>query len=811
MTGERRLVRERLTSSKAWRARVAALLGTVALGVVAFAAPASSQSAAPAASTESKKTDAKKDKKAEAKKPETKPESKKDTKADTKTKDTKAKDAKVEAKPADKKVDAKPENKADKKQAKKRGKDKKEAATPAKPAAAAPATTPAQSGHNLGAAPPAPVAAPAKPRVQLAAAASMATPAIDVAAVKRAAELIRNRRQSDAGDVKNSIGDPVAKKLVEWMILRSDDAGVDFSRYAAFISSSQGWPSMSTMRRKAEALLFQERPAPSTVVAFFASNKPLSAKGKFALARALQAQGDTKGAQAVVRETWRNDGFSADVESRVYEQFSDLLTREDHKARMDRRLYEKDDTEAGMRAANRLGGDQPAIAKARIAMIDRGSNKAALDAVPAAARNDIGYKFARIQYLRRTEKHAEAAEVMATIPQLDSSHDLDEWWVERRLLARKLLDDGDAKRAYQVARDATLPERDVYRSESQFTAGWIALRFLNDPKTAYAHFLKVGEGNDNPIALSRASYWQGRALEAMGRASEARTHYQQAARYPTAYYGQIARAKAGLSELTLNPGPSLTSVEKVRLMQLEVVRAAEILYAIDARDHVNAFLADLGDKADDAGALQVLADVAAKYEDPRGMLLVGKLSLARSHPLEHAAFPTVGLPGYTPIGPEVEPALVYSIARQESWFNPKTVSSAKAMGYMQVTPQAGKYLAKKFNVTYDEKRLLSDNVYNLQMGAAELGDVIKDYRGSYILAFAAYNAGRGRVKEWIGRFGDPRDPKVDPIDWVERIPFAETRNYVQRVMENSQVYRVRFGGSSKLLIEADLRRGLLTN
>ena len=116
-------------------------------------------------------------------------------------------------------------------------------------------------------------------------------------------------------------------------------------------------------------------------------------------------------------------------------------------------------------------------------------------------------------------------------------------------------------------------------------------------------------------------------------------------------------------------------------------------------------------------------------------------------------------------------------------------------------------LAREWRV----KRLLSDNVYNLQMGAAELGDVIKDYRGSYILAFAAYNAGRGRVKEWIGRYGDPRDPEVDPIDWVERIPFAETRNYVQRVMENSQVYRVRFGGSSKLLIEADLRRGLLTN
>ena len=169
------------------------------------------------------------------------------------------------------------------------------------------------------------------------------------------------------------------------------------------------------------------------------------------------------------------------------------------------------------------------------------------------------------------------------------------------------------------------------------------------------------------------------------------------------------------------------------------------------------------------------------------------------------------MPDYTPIGPPVEPALVYSIVRQESWFNPKTVSSANALGLMQVTPPAGKYIAKKFNVAFDQKRLLSDMSYNVQMGAAELGDVIKDYRGSYIMAFAAYNAGRGRVKEWVGRFGDPRDPKVDPIDWVERIPFSETRNYVQRVMENVQVYRIRFGGSSRLLIEADLRRGATAN
>jgi soluble lytic murein transglycosylase len=303
----------------------------------------------------------------------------------------------------------------------------------------------------------------------------------------------------------------------------------------------------------------------------------------------------------------------------------------------------------------------------------------------------------------------------------------------------------------------------------------------------------------------------GRAAEAMKRSHEANKHYQDAARYPTAYYGQIARAKAGLGELTLNPFPALSREQRDKVMHSELVRAAELLYAIDARDLAWTMLADLGDKSTDIATLATMAGLTAKYKDPRGMLLLGKLALARGYALDHAAFPNIGVPHYTPVGPPVEPAVVYSIVRQESWFNPKTVSSANALGLMQVTPPAGRYVSQKFKVKFDQKRLLSDQSYNVQLGSAELGDVIKDYRGSYILAFAAYNAGRGRVKEWVERFGDPRDPKVDPIDWVERIPFSETRNYVQRVMENVQVYRVRFGGGQRLLIEADLHRGASAN
>jgi len=659
---------------------------------------------------------------------------------------------------------------------------------------------------------PTPPATPKPPAIPPAAKTIITTAAIDVSAVKRAIERVRHNKQSDANDIKKGITDPVAKTLVEWVMLRSDDSGADFARYTAFIAAHPNWPSVVTLRRKAEAMGYRERLDAAKVRSFFTQWPPLSAKGRLVYARALLALGDRKGAEALVQQTWRYDSLSHDLEKEVLGAFAEFLTRADHKARMDRRLYERDDADAGLRAAQRLGDHEPAIAKARIAMLSKGGRKAALEAVPAAARDDVGYKFARIQMLRRSDRFADAVALMRTLPNpLDQSHDLDEWWIERRLLARELLDAKDAKTAYQVVRDATPPTRDNYRAEHQFLAGWIALRFLHDPATAYAHFKHVADGTDNPIARARGAYWMGRAAEAMKRPQQARAHYQEAARYPTAYYGQIARAKAGLGELTLTPFPTLSGEQRARAAQVDAVRAAELLYAVDARDLAWTMMADLGDKSSDIGVLVLLAELTAKYQDARGMLLVGRLALARGYALDHAAFPTIGVPDYKPIGPPVEPAIVYSIVRQESWFNSKTVSSASALGLMQVTPPAGRYIARKFKVAFDQKRLLNDTVYNVQMGSAELGDVIRDYRGSYIMAFAAYNAGRGRVKEWIGRFGDPRNPNVDPIDWVERIPFSETRNYVQRVMENVQVYRVRFGGSSRLLIEADLRRGATAN
>lgn len=660
-------------------------------------------------------------------------------------------------------------------------------------------------------------AVPASPHptvspAQLALTASETTAAVNVAGLKEAITAARRGQTEHAAELQKTIADPVARKLIEWAILKSDDADLEVSRYAAFISQNPTWPAIGLLRRRAESTLWSDRLDPSSVRAFFATARPITPKGKFALARALLLQGNRAGAQALVREAWHNDYFSSELENLALDVFGDLLTPADHLARMHMRLY-AEDVDGGLRSANRAGGNAPIIARARIAVIRRSPDaKALLDAVPAEAHRDIGYVFSRVQFLRRANKTVEAAELILSLPSdRGQAVDTNQWWIERRLVARKLLDLGDPRTAYRVARDAATPSRENYRAEHEFTAGWIALRFLNDPATALGHFTKIAQGIENPIARARAGYWQGRAAEALGRREEARAHYEAAARYPTAYYGQIARARLGRKDIALRPLPEPARDRREAVAWLEIARAIDLLYGIDERDLIAGALADLGERSDDVVGLATLAEVAARHRDARAMALLGKAALGRGLPFDHYAFPVIGIPEYHPIGPKIEPAVVYAIARQESAFNAKTVSSARAMGLMQVTPEAARYVTRKFGASYDEKRLLSDQSYNVQLGAAELGDLYADYRGSHILTFAGYNAGRSRVKEWIAKYGDPRDPKVDPIDWVERIPFSETRNYVQRVLENLQVYRVRFGGGSKLLIEADMHRGAAEN
>lgn len=667
------------------------------------------------------------------------------------------------------------------------------------------AALPGGAAYALGSAPPAgPVARPVRRAPPLPGATSAMPSPLDLAAVKQAIDLVRKDQPDEATSVEKPIADPLARKLVEWVILRNDDNGVAFARYPAFIAANPTWPSIVTLRRHAESALWDQQVDPQTTLAFLTSEPPLSAKGYFALARAWLAKGDSGRAAAAVRAGWRSTPFSDQLETQARATFAGLITPTDDKVRMESRLY-AGDVEAALSAARHLGAADLAIARAFIAADRNAGNAAALlAAVPQQARRDPAYVFSRVHWLRQHDRLKDAAQWMAAAPHDPAQLiDLDQWWVERRLLARKLLDVGQARTAYAIAAAAAAPTNDNYRADQQFTAGWIALEFLHDPALALPHFAHIADGEVDPITLARARYWQGRAAQALRRDAEARADYEAAARFPTAYYGQLARAQLHLADIS----PAALGLPPATRHPLELGRAMAMLYAIDKRDLVAAMAADVADKTTDQRGLAALAAVTAGHDDARATLLIGKIALGRGFPFARYAFPSFGVPNYRQVGPKVDRAVVLSIIRQESAFDTRIVSPAHALGLMQVTPSAGRNTARKFRVPFDQRRLLSDLAYNAQLGTAELGDDINTFRGSYILAFVAYNAGARRAQEWVEQYGDPRSPRVDPVDWIERIPIMETRYYVERVLENMQVYRALLEEGPNLSIEADLRRG----
>ena len=618
-----------------------------------------------------------------------------------------------------------------------------------------------------------------------------AAPQPDLVALKQTLQLVQQHKLSDATKLAASIDDPAAQKLIQWALLRDPNSTAGFDQYSSYIQANPGWPSIPLFRRRAEARLWQERSDAATVRRFVGT-QPTSTPGRLARARALLNDGDRLAASREVRAVWQSAELSAELEAVIFDSFRDELIPADDIARMDRRIGAKDFA-AAMRAARRLGPAQIAIIKAceaAEANITKGS--ALLAAVPKEAQGDLGYALCRLHWLLAHDDLVAAVELLAEVSGDDlQRQDTDEWWRELRSLARRLLDLNDPKTAYRVGHEAASPANPYYRAEFHFMPGWIALRFLSDPITALRHFAKIDEGSSDPIVLARAAYWRGRAFEAVGQFDEMTAQYEIAARYPTAYYGQLARARLGVNEIALRPPPPQANPEAVAS---DLWRALDMLYAIGELDLVLTFVSDLAESSSDIVALREIGELTSRHNDAQAMLVLGKTALARGLAMERYAFPEIGVPSYSPIAPPIDQCVVYSIVRTESAFDQRD-TSANAVGLMQVTPEAGRDTAQRFGVTYDWKRLVSDPVYNTQMGVAEVSALLREYTGSYVMTFAGYNAGRGRVRQWVAQHGDPRDPKIDAVDWVERISLPETRNYVQRVMENLQVYAARLGAS----------------
>ena len=608
---------------------------------------------------------------------------------------------------------------------------------------------------------------------------------IELGPVRQGIEAYRKNDVATGDAVATRATDPLVATVLEWVFLRTHPVEAGAGRISRFLADHPDWPAADWLRRRVEDAFYAGRPAVAKVSAWFVGNTPLSPLGRIALARAMKEGGDEAGATTLIRTVWAKDDLSIFAETALRKQFGDVLTVADHKARADRFMY-KEEPAVALRIAA-LSGDKDLLAleKVRAAAQDGAVSDKLLATVPAKYASDAGLRFTKIQIARRADKVNEAATMMLEAPR-DAATIVsgDEWWTERRLIARKLLDANEAEKAYLICAQHSAVSNES-KIEAEFHAGWIALRFLNDPARAKPHFATLATLAQSPMSRARAFYWQGRAAEAAGEPAE--PFYAAAAAYPTTYYGQLAAARDGVKPVAVAP-PTIAEGNA----RAESVRAIDALYLAGAKDLAVSLATEAARNMRDGAQVRAMGRIVARDRDAKVSLAVGKLASQRGTPLDDLAFPTYGVPDYTPLPKSAERSLVYAIARQESAFDPNAMSGAGAMGLMQMIASTARRTAQRAGLVFDALRMRAEPAFNAQLGAAHLGELLGEHGNSTTLTLAAYNAGGGRVNEWIKAYGDPRKAGVDPIDWVERIPFTETRNYVQRVTENLAVYRARF-------------------
>ncbi len=599
------------------------------------------------------------------------------------------------------------------------------------------------------------------------------------------------RGDAAAGDTITAAStDPLLATALAWTWLRTHPREAGNTRISKFIADHPDWPANDWLRKRIEDALYTDKPSPARVKALFAARAPLTPLGRIALARAQRESGDAAAANALIKTVWARDDLSPFAEIAVRKQFGEVLGLADDKARADRLMYKEQDG-AALRVANASGDkDLIALMKVRAAAQNGAVADKVMATIPTKYANDPGVRFAKIQLARRAEKFEDAAKLMLDAPRdLALIVDGDEWWTERRILSRKMLDIGQFDKAYQLAsqHSAMSPESKI---EAEFHAGWIALRFLNDPARAKPHFAALASIAQTPLSRSRAAYWQGRAAEAANEPSDG--FYSAASRFHTTFYGQLAALKDGGKVPTDVVVPTAEGNERD-----EAVRTVDALYLAGAKDIAVPLATDIARNLRDPAQVRALARVVARDRDAKTSLAIGKLASQRGVTIDDLAFPTYGIPEFAPLPKSAELPLVYAIARQESAFDPQALSSAGAMGLMQMIASTAKRTAQRAGLAFDALRMRAEPVFNAQLGAAHLGELLGEHGDSTILTLVAYNAGGKRAKEWIAAYGDPRRAGVDTVDWIERIPFTETRNYVQRVTENLAMYRARLAAISR--------------
>lgn len=645
-------------------------------------------------------------------------------------------------------------------------------------------------------------------------------PDSDAAHLRDAVKAFAGAKLNKGLEHRSRIQDPLAAKIADWYRLRSGYGTA--KEFRAFLDQNPAWPDRTLLVQRLEEALFTQGGTSTEIRAHFAKGGPDHGVGFAALASSYLAEGRTEEARTYAAKVWREMTLPATLETGFLDRFGSLLTQADHKARLDRLII--DDVrwkgQRNQRAAvvRRLIPLLPEAeqrkAKARLAVfLQSEGGRAQIEAIPADGTTDWGFVFHKIQSLRRANRIDEAAKLMLTVPTAPGALvSNDEWWIERRTNAYAALRIGKPKLAYELVREAG-PLSVNPRKDQSFVAGWIALRYLKDAAKAKPHFETMRAAADGPLSRAKASYWLGRTAEALKDKASAETFYKEATRDPDTFHGQLAMQKLepGRQSFPISPPAAPTSDEIRRFNDLDAVKALVMAHKAKLdRTVTRAFLTQLRFYLKSEAELAMIAHMAEALGDTQTAVRTAKSAVGRGHNLLYYSYPVHPFPAYSPLRDPPEPAFLLGIARQETEFNTQIVSGAGAKGLLQVMTVTAQHVCRDYKIKCDIKRLLSDPAYNTMMGSAYIGDRMRDFTGSYVLTLAGYNAGPGRARQWIREFGDPRDAKIDPIDWIERIPIQETREYVAKVLSNVQVYRARLGEADVALrLNRDLNRARL--
>jgi soluble lytic murein transglycosylase len=585
------------------------------------------------------------------------------------------------------------------------------------------------------------------------------------------------------------IDDPLPAKTVRWLRMVEDGQPADFARVARFLIDNPHWPWPAQLQAIAEDTITD--PADHALIRrLFADRPPLTTRGHIRYAEALFDINQDEPAEALIRKAWVEGDFSPREEQRFLQKYRRLLSRADHIARLDNLLWDfRRNSAKRMLALVPDGYRRLAEARMRVQRRQSGLDKA-IEAVPAELRNDPGLTFDRMRWRRQKGLDQGVLEVLLDPPEELGRPAL--WWFERELQIRRALRKRNFELAYQLASRHRQTAGDEF-AEAEWLAGWLALRFIDQPNTALRHFNRLYDGVRAPVDRASAAYWAGRSAADLGDRWLAGQWYRRAAEVPIAYYGQLAAEALGEAGQPLPDPPPADPMQRAAFESQELVRVVRMLIDADATRELPPFLLRLGEQATSATEVGLVAELAATSGRPHLVAQVGRQTAYYGVPNHVAAFPIPEVAGLMRPAPgEPEAALLMGVGRQESMFNPWVSSHAGARGLLQLIPRTAFLMARQVGLPYNPGRLIGDPDYNVRLGSHYLKTLLKHYDGEVALAVAAYNAGPRRVDEWIRLHGDPRrGDAFTLVDWIELIPFDETRNYVQRVLEGRNMYRRR--------------------